>query len=71
MRECKIISLRINAYFAMREVRRTTAGSQELVVYDMPALEKELNACLRQGYRIVTTMNVDPTVKTFIMEREI
>ena len=71
MRECKIISLRINAYFAMREVRRTTAGDQELVVYDMPALEKELNAYLRQGYRIVTMMNVDPTVKTFILEREI
>lgn len=71
MRDCKIISLRINAYFSMREVKKKTAGNQELTVYDNPAMEAEINAYLRQGYRIVSMMRIDHTLQTFVLEREI
>lgn len=69
MRNCKIVKVGYTS--ALSHASRFLKDGRDadgLVVIDYPAVEKEINRYLAQGYRIVSTFHQDGI--TFVLESD-
>ena len=72
MSDCKLITIHCNVIATSRKVGETLGSHPNFntTAMDNPAFEKELNTYLKQGYKIVDRITLEPHYYSYLLVRD-